>query len=72
MKYMISDNIRNFNKLHHFSLRESAEALKVNHVIIADFVNNRRNSARLGSIMRIANGMNVSIDELLFSNIYKK
>lgn len=71
MKYMLADNIRNFNEINKFSLRESAAALKVNHVIIADFVNDRRNSARLGSVMKIASGMNVSIDDLLFSNIFK-
>lgn len=71
MKYMVSDNIIQFNKINKFSLRESAKALKVNHVIISEFVNKKRCTARINIICQIAESMNVELDDLLFKNIYQ-
>lgn len=71
MKYMVSDNIIQFNKINRFSLRESAKVLKVNHVIISEFVNKKRCTARINIICQIAEAMNVELDDLLFKNIYQ-
>lgn len=71
MKYMIGYNIKNYIEINQLTLRECSKKFKVNHVMLSNFIRNKKNSARLESVCRIADSMNVSLDDLLFSNIYE-
>lgn len=71
MKYKVADNIEKYKELNSFSLRETAKKLKINHNIVSQFVNHERCTARVDVICNIANCLNVKIDDLLFTNLYK-
>lgn len=70
MKYMVAQNIKGFKESNNLSLRQTAKAVKVSHVVVSQFVNNKRCTARIDVICRIAEALNVEIDDLLFKNIY--
>lgn len=69
MKYMISENIKNFKEVNDLSLRECADFFKINHVIVYELISKKRTTARLDVICKLANALNVKLDDLLFSNI---
>lgn len=70
MKYMVADNIKKYKEINSFSFREVANKLKINHVIVSEFVNHKRCTAKIDVICSIANNLNVKLDDLLFTNIY--
>lgn len=71
MKYMISENVKNFKELNNLTLRESADLLQVNHVTLYELISKKRCTARLDIVCQIAESLNVKLDDLLFSNLYE-
>lgn len=69
MKYMVADNLKNFKEVNNLSLRETARQVKISHVIVSQFVNKKRCTARIDIICKIANSLDVNLDDLLFTNI---
>lgn len=70
MQYRFSDNIKKFKEMNNLTFRELAKILKVSYAILEQLVNKKREKVRLDSICRIAEGLNVEIDDLLFTDIY--
>lgn len=70
MKYMISDNLKQFKEINNFTLRKSAILLNINHSLLLRLINKKRTTASLDVICRIAEGLGVELDDLLFTNIY--
>lgn len=70
MKYMLADNLKQFKERNNLSLRETAKMLKVSHVVLIRLINKKRTTAKLDVICRVAEGLNVELDDLLFTNIY--
>lgn len=70
MKYMLADNLKQFKEINNLSLRETAKRLKVSHVVLLRLINKKRTKAKLEVICRLAEGLNVELDDLLFTNIY--
>lgn len=71
MKYMMSENVKNFKELNNLTLRECADALQVNHVAIYELISKKRCTARLDVVCQIAEALNVKLDDLLFSNLFE-
>ncbi|SCJ45181.1 Uncharacterised protein [uncultured Clostridium sp.] len=70
MQYMFADNIKQFKEKNNLTFRELAKTLKVSYAILEQLVNKKREKARLDIICRVAEGLDVEIDDLLFTNIY--
>ena len=70
MQYMFADNIKQFKEKNNLTFRELAKILKVSYAILEQLVNKKREKARLDIICRVAEGLDVEIDDLLFTNIY--
>ena len=70
MQYMFADNIKQFKEKNNLTFRELAKTLKVSYAILEQLVNKKREKARLDIIWRVAEGLDVEIDDLLFTNIY--
>ncbi|XTR39294.1 helix-turn-helix domain-containing protein (plasmid) [Paraclostridium tenue] len=67
---MLADNLKQFKERNNLSLRETAKMLKVSHVVLIRLINKKRTTAKLDVICRVAEGLNVELDDLLFTNIY--
>lgn len=70
MKYMISQNLKQFKEINNLSFRELSRQLKISHVVLIKIINKKRETVRMDSICRVAEGLNVKIDDLLFTDIY--
>lgn len=70
MKYMISQNLKQFKEINNLSFRELSRQLKISHVVLIKIINKKREKVRMDSICRVAEGLNVKIDDLLFTDIY--
>ncbi|MDB8790397.1 helix-turn-helix transcriptional regulator [Romboutsia sp. 1001216sp1] len=70
MKYMLAENLKQFKEINNLSFRELAKILKVSYAILEKLVNKKRETAKLDVICRVAEGLDVELDDLLFKNIY--
>ncbi|MEF9991310.1 MAG: helix-turn-helix transcriptional regulator [Peptostreptococcaceae bacterium] len=67
---MISQNLKQFKEINNLSFRELSRQLKISHVVLIKIINKKREKVRMDSICRVAEGLNVKIDDLLFTDIY--
>ena len=69
MSFMVGDNIKQFKESNKFTFRQLARKVNVNHTLLIKLANKNRTTASLDVICRLSEGLNVKIDDLLFTNI---
>ena len=67
VELMISRNVRNYRE----SIKETSEKIKINYKMAQNIISCNRNNLRLEAVYNIARSLNISIDDLLFKNIFK-
>lgn len=70
MEYMISENVRCYKQNNNLSIRGTSRKMKVNYKTINELVNKKVNTVRLETAYNISRFFNISIDDLLFKNIF--
>ena len=71
MELMISMNVRNYRESNSLSIKETSEKIKINYKMAQNIISCNRNNIRLEAVYNIARSLNISIDDLLFKNIFK-
>ena len=71
MELMISRNVRNYRERNSLSIKETSEKIKINYKMAQNIISCNRNNIRLEAVYNIARSLNISIDDLLFKNIFK-
>lgn len=71
MELMISRNVRNYREGNSLSIKETSEKIKINYKMAQNIISCNRNNIRLEAVYNIARSLNISIDDLLFKNIFK-
>ena len=71
MELMISRNVRNYRESNYLSIKETSEKIKINYKMAQNIISCNRNNIRLEAVYNIARSLNISIDDLLFKNIFK-
>ncbi|WP_317368249.1 hypothetical protein [uncultured Tyzzerella sp.] len=71
MELMISRNVRNYRECNSLSIKETSEKIKINYKMAQNIISCNRNNIRLEAVYNIARSLNISIDDLLFKNIFK-
>ena len=67
----ISRNVRNYRESNSLSIKETSEKIKINYKMAQNIISCNRNNIRLEAVYNIARSLNISIDDLLFKNIFK-
>ncbi len=70
MKYKISENVRNYRERNNLSIRETSRKIKLNYKTTNQLVNMQVNTTRLETVYNLAKSFNVTMDDLLFKNIF--
>lgn len=70
MKYMIGENVKGYKQNNNLSIRGTSRTMKVNYKTINELVNEKVNTVRLETAYNISRFFNISIDDLLFKNIF--
>ena len=71
MELMISRTVRNYRESNSLSIKETSEKIKINYKMAQNIISCNRNNIRLEAVYNIARSLNISIDDLLFKNIFK-
>ena len=71
MELMISRNVSNYRESNSLSIKETSEKIKINYKMAQNIISCNRNNIRLEAVYNIARSLNISIDDLLFKNIFK-
>ena len=71
VELMISRNVRNYRESNSLSIKETSEKIKINYKMAQNIISCNRNNIRLEAVYNIARSLNISIDDLLFKNIFK-
>ncbi len=71
MELMLASNVKNYRELNSLSIRETSEKIKINYKMAQNIISCNRNNIRLEAVYNIARSLNISIDDLLFKNIFK-
>ena len=67
----MSRNVRNDRESNSLSIKETSEKIKINYKMAQNIISCNRNNIRLEAVYNIARSLNISIDDLLFKNIFK-
>lgn len=71
MELMLASNVKSYRELNSLSIRETSEKIKINYKMAQNIISCNRNNIRLEAVYNIARSLNISIDDLLFKNIFK-
>lgn len=71
MELMLASNVKNYRELNSLSIRETSEKIKINYKMAQNIISCNRNNIRLEAVYNISRSLNISIDDLLFKNIFK-
>ena len=71
VELMIPRNVRNYRESNSLSIKETSEKIKINYKMAQNIISCNRNNIRLEAVYNIARSLNISIDDLLFKNIFK-
>ena len=71
VELVISRNVRNDRESNSLSIKETSEKIKINYKMAQNIISCNRNNIRLEAVYNIARSLNISIDDLLFKNIFK-
>ncbi len=71
MELMLASNVKNYREFNDLSIRETSEKIKINYKMAQNIISCNRNNIRLEAVYNIARSLNISIDDLLFKNIFK-
>ncbi len=71
MELMLASNVKNYREINSLSIRETSEKIKINYKMAQNIISCNRNNIRLEAVYNIARSLNISIDDLLFKNIFK-
>lgn len=71
MELMLASNVKNYREFNNLSIRETSEKIKINYKMAQNIISCNRNNIRLEAVYNIARSLNISIDDLLFKNIFK-
>lgn len=70
MKYKISENVRDYSEKNNLSIRATSRKIKLNYKTTNHLVKMKVNTIRLDTAYYLARLFNVSLDDLLFKNIF--
>lgn len=71
MELMLASNVKNYREFNDLSIRETSEKIKINYKMAQNIISCNRNNIRLEAVYNISRSLNISIDDLLFKNIFK-
>lgn len=71
MELMLASNVKKYREFNNLSIRETSEKIKINYKMAQNIISCNRNNIRLEAVYNIARSLNISIDDLLFKNIFK-
>ncbi|MGL5753090.1 MAG: helix-turn-helix domain-containing protein [Paraclostridium sp.] len=71
INFKISENLNSYMKKNDLSMRAISRNINVNHNLTRQIIKLNRNNLRIEVVYNIAKTFNVSIDDLLYKNIFQ-